>query len=213
MKELVLVRHGEAEHSVKGIIGGWTDSLLTDRGRQQIEFTVPRLKELFDSRIELIYTSDLKRASESAEIIRKQLNCPLIIDSRFRENDWGGIAKGMTFEEAEKLAIPMSEPFRDWKNYPEAESWRMFYDRVASAMSELEQRHEEVVLIVGHGNINCAILEWWLQLPEDVPVDFTFHFASITWLGISFFSHREIRKLNETAHLRSEGLDDCISER
>ncbi len=44
MKELVIVRHGEAEHAVKGIIGGWTNSLLTDRGRQQIEGPV-RLKD------------------------------------------------------------------------------------------------------------------------------------------------------------------------
>ena len=63
---------------------------------------------------------------------------------------------------------------------------------------------------VGHGNTNCAIVEWWLQLSLRFPVDFVFDFASITWLGISPFSHREIRKINETAHLQIEGLDDSI---
>ena len=213
MKELIVVRHGEAEHAVKGIVGGWTDSMLTDRGRHQIEITTTRLKDLFGSRIEKVYSSDLKRAKESADIISKNLGCPLEIDFRFRENNWGGIAQGMTMEEAEKLALPVTEPIREWIPYPEAESWQMLYDRVAEALSEIEQKQEEVVLIVSHGNTNCAIVEWWLQLPLRFPVDFVFDFASITWLGISPFSHREIRKINETAHLRIEGLDDSIPSR
>ncbi|MHA1957514.1 MAG: histidine phosphatase family protein [Candidatus Thorarchaeota archaeon] len=212
MKELVLVRHGEAEHLTKGIVGGWTDLPLTQRGRRQIGITADRLKELFESRIEIMYTSDLKRASESAEIIREKLDIPLIIDSQFRELNQG-ISKDMTMEEAKKIEIPMSEPLNDWTPYPEAESWRMLQDRVASAMLQLEHIQEEVVMIVGHGNLNSAIIEWWLQVPEEMSLDFTTHPASITWLGISAWDNREIRKLNETAHLMSEGLDDCISER
>ncbi|MGY5877249.1 MAG: histidine phosphatase family protein [Candidatus Thorarchaeota archaeon] len=210
MKELVIVRHGEAEHYVQGIVGGWTDSLLTDRGRRQIEGTAARLIKLFESRIEIIYTSDLQRASESAEIIRKQLDCPLVIDSRFRELNWGGIAQGMNMEEAEGLKNPITEPLRDWISFPEGESWQMLYDRVASALSEIQQEQEEVVLIVGHGNMNCAIVELWLQVPLRFPIDFTFDFSSISWLGISSFGHQEIRKLNETAHLAGKGLDDSI---
>ena len=114
-------------------------------------------------------------------------------------------------EKAEKLANPLTEPLRDWIPYPEGESWQMMYDRVAEALSEIDQKEEEVVLIVGHGNMNCAILEWWLKLPLRFPIDFIFDFASITWLGISSFGHQEIRKLNETAHLMKDGLDDSVS--
>lgn len=80
MKELVLVRHGEPEHLVKGMVGGWTDLPLTDRGRKQIEITANRLKDLFESRIEIIYSSDLVRASESAKIIQERFDVPLVID-------------------------------------------------------------------------------------------------------------------------------------
>ncbi|MHA1958627.1 MAG: histidine phosphatase family protein [Candidatus Thorarchaeota archaeon] len=212
MKELVLVRHGEAEHLVKGIIGGWTDLPLTDRGRRQTEITATRLMELFDSRIEIIYTSDLVRASEAAKIIQEKLDVPLVIDSHLRELNQG-IAKDMTYEEAEKVAIPISEPLRDWTPYPEAESWCMLQDRVDTVMSELEHKEDEVVLIVGHGNCNAAIIEWWLQLPVELNLTFVTHPASITSLGIDTFGLRDIRKLNETAHLMSEGLDDSVSER
>jgi probable phosphoglycerate mutase len=210
MKELVLVRHGEAEHMVKGISGGWTDLPLTDRGKKQIEITVNRLKELFESRIEIIYTSDLLRASESARIIKENLDIPLVIDSRFREIN-SGIAKDMTLVEAKKVEVPISEPLLDWTPYPKAESWRMLQDRVTSVMSELEQKHENIVMIVGHGQCNAAIIEWWLQLPEEIIVTFVTHPASITWLGIDSFGLRDVRKLNETAHLMSEGLDDSVS--
>ena len=83
MKELVLVRHGEAEHMVKGISGGWTDLPLTDRGKKQIEITANRLKELFESRIEIIYTSDLMRASESAKIIKGKLEVQEVLFTLF----------------------------------------------------------------------------------------------------------------------------------
>jgi probable phosphoglycerate mutase len=147
MMELIFVRHGEAEHAVKGIVGGWTDSILTERGRHQIEVTTARLRELFGSRIDKIYASDLKRATESAEIISTQLECPLEIDFRFRELNWGGIAQGMTLEEAEKLALPVTEPLREWIPYPEGENWQMMYDRVAEALSKIDEKQEEVVLM------------------------------------------------------------------
>jgi len=210
MKELVLVRHGEAEHLIKGVIGGWTDLPLTDRGKRQVKLTNKRLRELFESRIEIMYTSDLKRAKESAEIILEDLDIPLMIDSQFRELNLG-ISKDMTREEAKKIEIPQSEPLLDWKPYPESESWRMLQNRVSTAMAQLEQKSEDVVLIVGHGNVNSAIIEWWLQLPEDVRLHFVSHPASITWLGVSYRGQREIRKLDETAHLMSAGLDDSIN--
>ena len=210
MKELVLVRHGEAEHLIKGVIGGWTDLPLTDRGKRQVKLTSKRLRELFESRIEIMYTSDLKRTKESAEIILEDLDIPLMIDSQFRELNLG-ISKDMTREEAKRIEIPQSEPLLDWKPYPESESWRMLQNRVSIAMAQLEQESEDFVLIVGHGNVNSAIIEWGLQLPEDVLLHFAHDPASITWLGVSYWCEREIRKLNETAHLMSAGLDDSIN--
>jgi len=207
MKELILVRHGEAEHLTKGIIGGWTDLPLTDRGRRQVVLTAKRLKDLFGTRIEGMYASDLKRAKESAKLILEEFDIPLIIDPQFRELNLG-ISKDMIQEEAKKIEVPPSKPLLDWMPYPEGESWRMLQQRVSTAMSDLQQKPEEVVLIVSHGNIMSAIIDWWLQLPEDFLLHFASHTACITWLGISGWGQREIIKMNETAHLSGAGLDD-----
>ena len=113
----------------------------------------------------------------------------------------------MIIEEGKKVAIPPSEPLRDWIPYPEGESWRMFYNRVSEALTQIKQKSERVVLIVSHDRTIAAIIEWWLKLPEENIVDFSISTASITWLGISNFSNREIRKLNETIHLAEANLE------
>ena len=206
MKELILVRHGEAEHIIKGLVGGGSDYSLTNRGRKQIALTGKRLKDLFGTRIESIYTSDLKRASESASIIQREVNVPITIDSQLREMN-RGIAEGMTVEEAKKIRIPVTKPQVDWIPYPEGESWRMMQERASLALKRINQKSEDVALIVGHGNIIAAVIELWLQLPEDFNLDFVIHPASITVLGESNWGYREIRKLNETAFLIGSGLD------
>ncbi|MCF2137691.1 MAG: histidine phosphatase family protein [Candidatus Thorarchaeota archaeon] len=209
MNELVLVRHGEAEHLTKGIIGGWTDLPLTDRGRKQVEVTARRLKEILGDRIEIIYTSDLKRAYESAKIIRDELDVPLVVEPQLREMNMG-VSQGKTREEAAKFWNPPSEPLLDYIPYPEAESWRMLRKRAALLMDRLDKKSEEVVLIVAHGNINATIIEWWFRPDKSALTYYRCHAASISWLGISDWGTRELRKLNETAHLAPMGLDDSV---
>ena len=68
LTRVLFVRHGESEHHVKGLTGGWTDTPLTDLGRQQIRSTAERLKSMVKGG-ELFCCSDLLRAQQSAEII------------------------------------------------------------------------------------------------------------------------------------------------
>ena len=123
MKELILVRHGEAEHMVRGLVGGECDFPLTEKGRRQIALTGKRLKDLYGNRIDKIYASDLKRASESAKIIQTEVNAPITLNSKLREIS-RGIAEGLKVEEAKKISRPLTQPQQDWIPYPEGESWR-----------------------------------------------------------------------------------------
>ncbi|MGY5858056.1 MAG: histidine phosphatase family protein [Candidatus Thorarchaeota archaeon] len=211
MKELILVRHGEAEHIVKGLVSGGSDFPLTNRGRKQAALAGKRLKELFGTRIESIYTSDLKRASETATIIQNEINSPITLNPQLREMK-RGIAEGMTIAEAKKIRLPVTKPQIDWIPYHEGESWRMMQERASIALTEIKQKTEDIVLIVGHGNIIASIIELWLELPEGINLDFVIHPASITVLGESIWGYREIRKLNETAFLSSAGLDASLLE-
>jgi probable phosphoglycerate mutase len=73
MQELILVRHGEAEHHVKGLTGGWTNTPLTALGKKQAQLTGKHLKDhILDSSFGF-FSSDLDRAFQTAEILGSYL--------------------------------------------------------------------------------------------------------------------------------------------
>ncbi|MHA2358199.1 MAG: histidine phosphatase family protein [Candidatus Heimdallarchaeaceae archaeon] len=89
MKELFLIRHGEAEHQKGEMTAGWTNTKLTALGKEQALKTGQRLKEILDDKKFQMYCSDLPRALETAEIIGKILNTPVISNSDLREMNTG----------------------------------------------------------------------------------------------------------------------------
>ncbi len=76
MNTIYLVRHAEAEHHVRSITGGWTDTSLTARGVEQSELLAFRLKRLLLGQPVRLGASNLKRSIETADIISKELGVP-----------------------------------------------------------------------------------------------------------------------------------------
>src|ERR671924_450628 len=66
----VLVRHGETEHNANGIFQGYSPVPLSVLGRQQATLVAERLVSI---RPQVLYSSDLRRAQESADIISQKL--------------------------------------------------------------------------------------------------------------------------------------------
>lgn len=84
---LFLVRHGETLANARRVIQGHTHNVsLSSRGRGQIEKLAQRLKA---QPISAVYSSDLRRACESAEIVAKELSLPVYFDRRLRERCYG----------------------------------------------------------------------------------------------------------------------------
>ena len=102
MKELFLIRHGEAEHQVRGMTGGWTDTKLTELGKKQALKTGQKLKLMLKNKNFQMYSSDLIRASESAESIGKILDSSILFNSDLREINCG-LANNKTIKEAALL--------------------------------------------------------------------------------------------------------------
>ncbi len=84
--KLITVRHGSSNANSSGVAAGWTDVELDDEGLEQAKKVGERLK---DEKIDVIYSSDLKRASKTAEGIIKHHDCELILDKRIREQNKG----------------------------------------------------------------------------------------------------------------------------
>lgn len=206
---IILVRHGEATHHTQRLTGGWTDSVLTDKGRGQIRAAGVRLALDFDGRSEKlrILASDLRRAAESARIIADALayNGQIEYCGFLREKN-NGVAAGMTEEEAKKyFRKPPTEQELDHRNYPGGETRNEFYRRNVEGLWQAADLEKENLLIVAHKGTVQNIIFRWLGMGMRQVVDYNFSVdiqpASVTVLGINKWHEHTVFRLNDISHL------------
>jgi len=99
---LILVRHGEADHMVSDLTGGWTDSHLTEAGMAQAVAVARWLSEELPSGRVRVLCSDLIRAVQTAEPIAEAIGVYFTRHREIRELN-NGIAAGKTKQEAKSF--------------------------------------------------------------------------------------------------------------
>ncbi|MBC7319319.1 histidine phosphatase family protein [bacterium] len=153
-----IVRHGETDWNREGIYQGQTDTPLNENGRKSardLGFILNKIK--FTS----IYSSDLLRARETAEIINSFLNVPIYYTENLRELDFGRWTGISIWEMSEKDP----ELFKRWQedpwnvSPPGGETFRELTERVMGVLESIFERHKnENVLVVSHaGPIKAMI--------------------------------------------------------
>jgi probable phosphoglycerate mutase len=149
MTTILLARHGETDWNSERRWQGHADRPLNDVGREQAR----ELAESLATRaIDVVYSSDLIRAHETALIVGARLGLPVEIDTGLREVDVGDWAGRLLTE------IEAADPdgFRRWQQGHKAwnggESYEEMGERVVAAVLRLAARHPgQTVLIVSHG--------------------------------------------------------------
>lgn len=117
IEELIIVRHGEPDHLINDLTGGWTNSHLTELGVQQATLTGEYLASLIGERRFSFYASDLARAVETAELMATSLPIRPELTPELRELN-NGQAADMTNEAASRIVNPITQPLVDWVPYP-----------------------------------------------------------------------------------------------
>ena len=152
--KIFIVRHGQDDNSVRG---GWSDSPLTETGVwQSIDLAdeINNNSALYN--IGKIFSSDIVRASQTANIIAERLNLPVYSMPEFREVNNGDLA-GMENTLAEDKYPNLYWRNLDWEeHYPNGESPKEFYDRVSSAWEKFKQSLvccDKNILLVTHGGV------------------------------------------------------------
>jgi len=161
---LLIVRHGETDANAAGIWQGATDHPLNERGKLQAQAVAQRLAQE-EPHIAAIYTSPLKRARQTAEIIAQALgNVPVYEDpdlSEYNLGEW----EGLTYQELRyerRLWDRMSED-PHWAP-PGGESAYEFAMRVLGAFQRIAEQHKgQTILIVGHGGAIATALALLLE--------------------------------------------------
>ncbi len=149
MRNLILIRHGETDYTLQGKYCGHGETPLNKKGIRQAKRLRQRLKRV---KIDRIYSSDLTRALQTAEIIFKDRS---ILKRRgLREIDFGKFC-GLTFEESSKL---YPNVYKTWikdpinAKIPQGESVKNFTKRVIRCFKSISnQNRAKNVVIVSHG--------------------------------------------------------------
>ena len=110
--KVIMVRHGETEWNVHCKFLGSVDIPLNEKGRRQAGYAKEALK---DEQIDVIYTSPMRRALETGEIIRGSRTLPILTDEGLREiccGKWEGL-DGREVEERYPGQMAL------WRKHPE----------------------------------------------------------------------------------------------
>ena len=83
-KSIYVVTHPEATHHIDGVVGGWFDSDLTERGVEQAEAIAVSLATRLDGAPVEILSSDLLRARRTAEVVATRLQVGVTLDPDLR---------------------------------------------------------------------------------------------------------------------------------
>lgn len=201
--KLLLIRHGQSVANTEGRLQGQMDSPLTDEGRSQARALAMRLQRE-KVRVAAIYTSDLCRAAETAEIIGAALETPVVLDERLREYD-AGVLNGVIWHEVEFLYPELWHRLHhspEWVHFPEAEGNQVFHARLAAALSDLQAKHhsEETTAVVSHGGSLGMMLADLLGLDARRSTPFRFGNASLTVVEFTPRGPR-LTCMNDTSHL------------
>jgi broad specificity phosphatase PhoE len=176
---ILLARHGESDWNVARRWQGHADRPLTEKGHEQARALAERLK---DVQLDAVYSSDLRRAADTAAEVARAQGLEVTHLPELREVDVGSWS-GLTRDEAEQR---FPDGFARWRQgfpgWDDGESYEAMTDRVLDAVLGVARAHEgNRALVVSHGGPIRAI-----------------HAAA---LGLDVHTYRRLRPVEPNARL------------
>lgn len=208
-----LIRHGETQWNAERRLQGWLDIPLNTVGLEQASRVASHLQSAdFDVDIDVVISSDLGRAYETARIAAAHLPLPIMRDKQLRERCYG-IYEGRDWAmlEGEQVGSHYVN-FRDpAQEVEDGETLPEFATRIARAFERLAQEHPgRNVLVFSHGGV--IDIAWrqaagvGLSAPRNGPI----LNASINCLAIDIDRKWHLLDWGLGSHLHAPALDDVL---
>jgi broad specificity phosphatase PhoE len=155
--ELVYETHSTTTDNEAGIATGWLEGRLSETGRKQAKALGERRR---DDGLGVVFSSDLGRAVETAQIAFEGSELPVRQDRRLRECDYGALNGGSAAEIERQRLRRIDEPF------PGGESYRQVVERTRSFLNDLVAELDgSRVLLIGHSANRWALQHLLLGIP------------------------------------------------
>ena len=165
---LYIMRHGQTEWNLQHKLQGKTDVPLNEAGRAMAESARQKYRDIH---FDVCYCSPLKRALETAEILLRDRDVPIITDPRLAEMDFGGyegVKYGPLFPDS-PIAAAFSTPDKYVADNG-AETYESLFARTGDFLREVAEpllMEGKDVLIVGHVTMNSSIICRIRNIPLD----------------------------------------------
>ena len=202
MKTIITVQHTQSIHHTNGMVGSWTDWDLSELGIQQAKRIGEKLKVELEDRQLVMYSSDLKRAKQTADNVGEYLGISPVLRTELRERNLGrccGKSVKWLRENLEK-----QERTIDDRLFSDAESRRDEWNRLKPFFEEVMGNEEDNIIIVSHGDLLSVFNAMFLGLD----VEFL-NQAEMYGLagGVSFMfenndGKRFIKKISDMSYIR-----------
>ena len=135
--------HALTSDNEANLASGHNDVSLSDGGRSQA--AGEKKQRYKDLGIDTIFTSDLRRAYDTAKLMFEGRNIPIFQDARLRECDYGDLTQRPRTEMKAVRAESISNPF------PNGESLQQVMDRMRNFIDDLSPNYrDQSILIIGH---------------------------------------------------------------
>lgn len=175
MHKVYFVRHGESEWNIENKICGQTDSPLTQKGHEQ---AIETGKIILEKQIkaDMIITSPLSRAYETAKHISMITGIPMKVDERIIEQNFG-VWEGTTprnapaFHEAKKQFID---------SHGTGETMLKLAQRIYNLLDEIKADKDKTYILVAHNGIARVVKSYFEDMTNDEYAGFGVQNCSVT---------------------------------
>lgn len=203
MTKLYLLRHGQSEWNVLNKVQGQKNTALTEKGIEQAHKAAERLAK---EKIDIIYSSDLKRACDTAKIVGKKLNLEVKELCGIREIGFG-VWEGLDLDTIQR---DHEIHYKCWRTEPHrlklegGETLQIVQDRALKDVNKMvEENPGKNILIVSHGTAIKTLILGLL----DIDIS-KYSKITIGNTGLSIIEFREfspvLQVLNDTNHVRED---------
>ena len=165
MKNIITIQHTQSVHHTNGMVGSWTDWDLSELGRQQADNIGRNLVDYTGGAPFVLYSSDLKRAAQTADAVGRHLGLTPILRTELRERNLGKACGKSVQWLRENLECP--EKTVDDRLFSDAESRRDAWNRLLPFFNEIMENNEENIIIVSHGDLLSLFNAMFLGMPVE----------------------------------------------